>query len=667
MSQVINCLSGKLKYKYSKAVRLFALTIDDYSPRTYRYIREKFNRCLPHPSTLKKYYVNSGANGEPGISLESIRTLSFLVKEFEDSGKKFFCSLTFDEMFIRPNIQYIDAQKKFQGFITYGAKEGCELRVAKCAIVLMINGINVNISLPIAHHFITALNKEDKANLILSVITAITETGAKIINVTCDGLQANFSMFQYLGASFKLNEMRPYFMNPVTGEKIFIILDACHMLKLVRNCLFNHGTLHDGKNQAIKWQYFERLEKARVDREFIRHKLTKRHIECDRNKMNVSLASQTLSRSVAKAMEFLMEAGKPDFTDCEGTIKYARQFNDLFDILNTGHNDNLQNNNNNKYKVPLSQATASHVLPSLDSFADYITSLKLNDVNILNSTKKTGFLGFLIDITVLRSVYEEYVETGVLNQIPTFHMSQDPLESFFGRIRSKCGNNDNPTVEQFKSAYRKTLVNKEFTAPVGANCKDNLKILSVSSTHKINVLEAESDINDFSEHLEEFEPFNTADNVLDAYAEATVCQIASDIEKKIRCQANFECTLCSNILNENEKVPINIFEGEQEKYRPCVSSVHICKVAKKYLDIFKTRIKFDYTHLISTIKKQLKCEQIFMGSDFSKHSDHKQYFISYIIEEFVRIRATCIARDLTMNEQDKLLRNKLNKRVHLRG
>lgn len=541
MDQIISCLTGKLKFKYSKAVRMFALTLEHYSPKAYRYVREKFNRRLPHPSTLRKFYVNSGANGEPGISFESMKSISLLVKGNQDSGKKFFCSLAFDEMFIRQHVQYIDAQKKFQGRITYGNDEQCEPPVAKCAIVFMINDINSNLSLPVAHHFVTSLNRAAKANLLLSVISAITETGATIINVTCDGLQTNFSMFEYLGASLKPNELKPFFKNPANDMKIFIMFDACHMLKLVRNCIMNDGQLIDSENHVIKWQHFERLEKVRVNNDFIRHKLTKKHIECERNKMNVALAAQTLSRSVAKSMEFLLEAGKPDFIDCMGTIIFARQFNDLFDILNTGSNDNLKNNQNNRFKVPLSLETAQHILPFLNNSAEFIRSLKLKTVNVLKSTKKTGFLGFMIDIIALKSIYEEYVETGELEQLATYQMSQDPLESFFGRIRSKCGNNDNPTAEQFKSAYRRILVNKEITASIKANCKDNLNIFFVSSTPKLDDLQIETELNEFTE---EIEPFSTSDNVLDVYEEATVCKIASDIEKTIRCKANFDCELC---------------------------------------------------------------------------------------------------------------------------
>lgn len=85
-------------------------------------------------------------------------------------------------------MQYIDAQHKFQGLITYGEKENERLPIATCAIVFMINGINIPISLPVAHEFITSLNAELKANILISVITAVLNTGAEILNIGSIGV-----------------------------------------------------------------------------------------------------------------------------------------------------------------------------------------------------------------------------------------------------------------------------------------------------------------------------------------------------------------------------------------------------------------------------------------------------------------------------------------------
>lgn len=42
--------------KYTPAVKKFALTLNYYSPSGYKYVRRQFESCLPHPSTLAKWY-----------------------------------------------------------------------------------------------------------------------------------------------------------------------------------------------------------------------------------------------------------------------------------------------------------------------------------------------------------------------------------------------------------------------------------------------------------------------------------------------------------------------------------------------------------------------------------------------------------------------------------
>jgi len=42
--------------KYSPELRSFALTLHYYSPRAYKFVRSKFDTCLPHTKTICKWY-----------------------------------------------------------------------------------------------------------------------------------------------------------------------------------------------------------------------------------------------------------------------------------------------------------------------------------------------------------------------------------------------------------------------------------------------------------------------------------------------------------------------------------------------------------------------------------------------------------------------------------
>jgi len=65
-------------------------------------------------------------------------------------------------------------------------------------------------------------------------------------------------------------------------------------------------------------------------------------------KIKVNLAAQTLSQSVADALQFcLKELQLPEFKGCEATIEFIRSIDILFDFLNS------RNLYGQGYKTPL--------------------------------------------------------------------------------------------------------------------------------------------------------------------------------------------------------------------------------------------------------------------------------------------------------------------------
>ena len=74
----------------------------------------------------------------------------------------------------------------------------------------------------------------------------------KVVALTFDGMSANFSTARILGAQVtSANTLSPSFQHPVKGQPdVQIILDACHMLKLIRNCLGDKKILLDADKQV---------------------------------------------------------------------------------------------------------------------------------------------------------------------------------------------------------------------------------------------------------------------------------------------------------------------------------------------------------------------------------------------------------------------------------
>lgn len=86
---------------------------------------------------------------------------------------------------------------------------------------------------------------------------------------------------------------------------------------------------------------------------------------------------------------------------------------------------------------------------------DYIISLKIRNVPIFQTTLKTGFLEFIIDLQNVVVLVEELLTENVAHFLLIYKLLQDDLETFFFLIRRMNGWNNNPTAKQFKHSFRK--------------------------------------------------------------------------------------------------------------------------------------------------------------------------------------------------------------------
>jgi len=99
---------------------------------------------------------------------------------------------------------------------------------------------------PLAIFFIVGLNDDERGSLINHCLLKLHNIGVVISSVTCDGHSCNFAIFASLGVELKPPDIEAYFPHPAdSSSKVFMVLDACHMLKFVRNCLASYGVLKD--------------------------------------------------------------------------------------------------------------------------------------------------------------------------------------------------------------------------------------------------------------------------------------------------------------------------------------------------------------------------------------------------------------------------------------
>lgn len=244
-------------------------------------------------------------------------------------------------------------------------------------------------------------------------------------------------------------------------------------------------------NRKIEWKHLVELGKYSHQNSFgLVHRLTKKHIDFQDRKMNLGIAVQTLSKKVANSLQFLCNNNVDKFHDVSGTIQFVSVFDSIFDIMNTFR----IRNGDEIYKSAINSANKVEIFTFMKEAQVYISSLKLinpqtgKTTPILKSRNKTGFLGFIVNIISITLMYKKYVdEMQWMRFFATYRLSQDHVEMFFGKIRSQNGYNDNPTIKQFKSSYRKLLHNFDVIISRGSNCsvQCHSNTLTVSSNaHK---------------------------------------------------------------------------------------------------------------------------------------------------------------------------------------
>lgn len=473
IQQLLNRAAKDQKGTYPPELRAFALTLHFYSPSAYEYVRSKFNGALPAERIIREWY--SSTNGDPGFKAES---LSFLEKLVQCRTETLYCTLIVDDMSIRKHVELVG--DKVVGYVDFGTgMHDDSPPEAKNACVYMLVGLNLRLKLPVGYFLIDSWTGAERAELTKQCIEKLTSIGVEVVSLTFDGAASNITMAKLLGA-----DLRPYsehfstcFENPCDpNKKVYIILDACHMVKLIRNSLATVSHLFDGDGNYVKWAYIKALE-ALQRKEGLRlgNKLTNAHVKWEKQKMKVMLAVQALSASVADALEFCENELKlPEFKGASGTARFIRIFDQLFDMLNS------RNRLAKSFKAPLSKQNEACWRLFFCKAKAYIMAVKdPKGQPILESAKKTGFAGFLVKIESTEKIFDKLVGQGDLKYILTHKMSQDHEETFFGCIRGRGGYNNNPTAAQFMASYKRLPVQTEVKSSSSGNCaQDIVSILS---------------------------------------------------------------------------------------------------------------------------------------------------------------------------------------------
>lgn len=699
-------IQGKSKrpvYKYKPEFRKFCLTLHFLSPNAYRYVRRKFATCLPHPKTISKWYAN--IDGSPGLTGDAFKVLAAKRKQSESNLP---CALIVDEMAIRQQRCYNEKTRQEEGLVDMGTgpNENINIKASEAYVFLLVS-LNEPWKMPVAYFLIHGLAGDQKANIIKTVLNRCHEVGVDVVSLTFDGHSSNLAAMKELGCRLDdPRQLKTTFKHPSAEHEVAVFLDFCHMIKLIRNH-FRSKEIFLHKYEQIRWDHVEKLVEMQEEIGLhLANRLTKRHIQFQNSIMNVKLATQLLSRSVSKALEFCRQELKLiDFADSAGTEKFIMILNNAFDIFNS------RNFKDYGYKRPLSAKNKDEAFAALEEAQDLILNLSLkvsrkrtyrehqikkkiilkSYAPVLKSQSFTGFLGVLICINSLKALYKTLIESNTMKYITTYRISQDHVELFFGSIRMHGGFNDNPNARQFKGIYRKLLCHMELKSAESGNCMpvENISILMCSSALKcINETAATQRKDDEDENEKVDESLSVIhkkagetsrlldDPTLAEYTKQIVGYVAGFV---VRCLSRqIKCTACIESLLAKEKLDYHKLVNNRDKGGLIYASPDVYSVCNATENVIRMFLKQNFpmtskkfSTIVSAVMKKIissKNSYFSAGSEHVCGSLHQVNLIRLVAEKYLCIRCYHICKldnvDADANSKRKLYKKQIQREGH---
>jgi len=210
-------------------LRKFAITLNFYSSKAYRFACNEFNSMLPNPKILSKGYIH--VNTESGFTKEAIDTLYLVSK---NSSSPIYCVFLMNEIPFKKHIE--SDNYTFHGYINFSSEIQNKIvdEATEC-FVLMAFGINASWRISIEYFLFNHWNSTQKVNLVRRCIDIVSETGIKVVSLTFDGYAVNVSMSRALGCTLDANPSNILTTFNVHDTNVNIIFNAAYVIKLIHN------------------------------------------------------------------------------------------------------------------------------------------------------------------------------------------------------------------------------------------------------------------------------------------------------------------------------------------------------------------------------------------------------------------------------------------------
>jgi len=443
-SQIHASSVSPLGVRWSHQDKLLALGLYYKSPSAYRFMQHAFR--LPTVRTLRTFL--SGFTINVGFDCDYMLALKKRVESLNASER--YVVVTFDGMSLRSSLKYLEHDDRIVGFEDLGTFGGLSAEAAKSALQFMVRGISSRWKQPVGHFFTSSsVNCDVLKSMILTLVSKLEAMDLNVTAVVCDQETSHRVCLSAMGVTLSM----PVFASE-NGNYIHVMYDPPHLIKNVRNNLLKYDVIIG--SDVVSFDHICTLcdlEEASVLR-FV-PKLTRRHVEVNAfTKMNVKLATQVLSQSVANGIRTYIALNKMS-TAAHATADFVEKINRIFDVMNSN-----KVRVKNKWKRPLT-LKAGDQLNELKLFCEWANKWQFRSKKNRNKIKQTLPFkdGLILTCNSLHAVCLNLLEKCKFRFVLTSRFNQDVVENWFSCIRGKGRNNDSRTTLEFESASKNIAVN----------------------------------------------------------------------------------------------------------------------------------------------------------------------------------------------------------------
>ncbi len=431
--------SSKRK-RYSEEFKDLVIRLSFKGASTYKYLSKRLN--LPPKCTVSRWM--SKIRFREGLDENLFSLLKLHMQNFEEKDR--VGSLLMDEMSLKEGLDYDQSRDKIMGV---KKKDNGSYTYPSSVLTFMLVGVRHKWKQVLSYHFCeNSLPTVQLHRVFLQILEKVEQCGVKILNVTAD----QGSNFSGLFSKLCVTEKEPYFH--YNQRKIFVTPDPPHLLKSARNALLDHKILTvDGEAQWSDIANFFSWDTRQMSR--LAPKLTVQHIEPPPffGRMSVSKAAQVLSHTVSCSLQTCVEKSILP-KQAAATAKFCAMFDKIFDVLNSSRRFGRK-----PYKSALSPDNVK-LLCFIPEAIQWLKTIRILDKDGKVINNRFRFLnGMILALSSVQQLMEHCCSQFDFDFLLTRRICQDPLENFFGIIRSRNGSNQNPTCLAFARACKLVLCN----------------------------------------------------------------------------------------------------------------------------------------------------------------------------------------------------------------